>query len=65
MPVSAKTHEGIDSLLENILLVAEVMELKANPDRKAKGIVIEARLIRAEVLWLPCLFRTERLKAAI
>ena len=44
VPVSAKTHEGIDSLLENILLVAEVMELKANPDRKAKGIVIEARL---------------------
>ena len=38
VPVSAKTHEGIDSLLENILLVAEVMELKANPDRKAKGI---------------------------
>lgn len=44
VPVSARTHEGIDSLLENILLVAEVMELKANPDRKAKGIVIEARL---------------------
>ncbi len=44
VPVSAKTHEGIDNLLENILLVAEVMELKANPDRKAKGIVIEARL---------------------
>lgn len=44
VPVSAKTNEGIDSLLENILLVAEVMELKANPDRKAKGIVIEARL---------------------
>ena len=44
VPVSAKTHEGIDSLLENILLVAEMMELKANPDRRAKGIVIEARL---------------------
>ena len=44
VPVSAKTHEGIDKLLENILLVAEMMELKANPDRKAKGIVIEARL---------------------
>lgn len=44
VPVSAKTHEGIDSLLENILLVAEMMELKANPGRKAKGIVIEARL---------------------
>ena len=44
VPVSAKTHMGIDSLLENILLVAEMMELKANPDRRAKGIVIEARL---------------------
>ena len=44
VPVSAKTHEGIDKLLENILLVAEMMELKANPDRRAKGIVIEARL---------------------
>ena len=44
VPVSAHTHEGIDSLLENILLVAEMMELKANPDRRAKGVVIEARL---------------------
>ncbi|MBQ3052227.1 MAG: translation initiation factor IF-2 [Clostridia bacterium] len=44
VPVSAKTHDGIDKLLENILLVAEMMELKANPDRRAKGIVIEARL---------------------
>ncbi|MEE0946940.1 MAG: translation initiation factor IF-2 [Acutalibacteraceae bacterium] len=44
VPVSAKTGEGIDTLLENILLVADVMELKANPDRRAKGIVIEARL---------------------
>ena len=44
VPVSAKTHEGIDDVLENILLVAEMMELKANPDRKARGVVIEARL---------------------
>ncbi len=44
VPVSAKTGMGIDKLLENILLVAEVMELKANPDRRAKGVVIEARL---------------------
>ncbi len=44
VPVSAKTGEGIDDLLENILLVAEVQELKANPDRLAKGTVIEARL---------------------
>ncbi|MBQ7719621.1 MAG: translation initiation factor IF-2 [Clostridia bacterium] len=43
-PVSAVTKQGIDKLLEDILLVAEVRELKANPKRKAKGIVIEARL---------------------
>ena len=44
VPVSAKTHMGIDSLLENVLLVAEMAELKANPNRNAKGVVIEARL---------------------
>ena len=44
MPVSAKTGMGIDELLENILLVAEVKELKANPDRLARGTVVEARL---------------------
>ncbi|MGI6279425.1 MAG: translation initiation factor IF-2, partial [Acutalibacteraceae bacterium] len=44
VPVSARTGQGIDKLLENILLIAEIMELKANPDRRAKGIVIEARL---------------------
>lgn len=44
VPVSAKTHTGIDNLLENVLLVAEMLELKANPDRRAKGVVIEARL---------------------
>ncbi len=44
VPVSAKTGEGIDKLLENILLVSEMLELKANPDRRAKGVVIEARL---------------------
>ena len=44
VPVSAKTGEGIDELLENILLVAEVKELKANPNRRAKGTVIEGRL---------------------
>ena len=42
--VSAKTGENIDLLLENIMLVAEMMDLKANPDRKARGTVIEARL---------------------
>ena len=44
VPVSAKTGEGIDDLLENILLVSDVRELKANPNRLAKGTVIEARL---------------------
>ena len=44
VPVSAKTHMGIDNLLESILLVAEMAELKANPNRAAKGVVIEARL---------------------
>ena len=43
-PVSAKTGEGIENLLENILTMAEVMDLKANPNRKAKGVVIEAKL---------------------
>jgi translation initiation factor IF-2 len=44
VPVSARTHEGIDNLLEMILLTAEVMELKANPDRKARALVLEAKL---------------------
>ena len=45
-PVSAHTKEGIDNLLEMILLTAEVLELKANPDRNARGLVIEAQLDR-------------------
>lgn len=44
VPVSAHTKEGIDNLLEMIILTAEVLELKANPDRKARGVVIEAQL---------------------
>ena len=44
IPVSAQTKEGIDDLLEMITLVADMKELKANPDRAAKGTVIEARL---------------------
>ena len=43
-PVSAKSHEGIDNLLEMILLTSDILELKANPKRKARGIVIEAKL---------------------
>ncbi len=44
--VSAKTHDGIDQLLEMLLLVAELRELKANPDKLARGTVLEARLDR-------------------
>ncbi len=43
-PVSAKTQEGIENLLEMILLTAEMAELKANPNRKARGLVLEAKL---------------------
>ncbi len=46
VPVSALTGEGIDDLLENILLISEVKEFKANPNRRAKGVVIEAKLDR-------------------
>lgn len=44
VPVSAKTGEGINELLENVLLISEIKELKANPNRLAKGTVIEAKL---------------------
>lgn len=44
VPVSAKNREGIDELLEMVLLVAEIQELKANPNRKAIGVVVEAQL---------------------
>lgn len=44
VPVSAKTGEGVDNLLETILLTADVKELKANPNRMAKGAIIEAKL---------------------
>ncbi len=46
IPVSAMTRMGIEDLLESVLLIAEVKEYKANPDRRAKGIVIEAKLDR-------------------
>ena len=46
VPVSALTHMGIDTLLENVLMVAELKELRANPNRRAKGLVIESRLDR-------------------
>ncbi|MFR2691173.1 MAG: GTP-binding protein [Enterocloster bolteae] len=44
VPVSAHTREGITDLLEMVLLTADVMELKANPNRKGRGLVIEAEL---------------------
>ncbi len=44
VPVSAKTGAGIDELLETILVTAEIKELKANPDRMAKGVIVEAKL---------------------
>ena len=44
VPVSAHTGEGLDELLDMILLVAEMRELKANPNRKARGLVLEAQL---------------------
>src|SRR3546814_5954760 len=44
--VSAKTKQGIDTLLEALLLQAEVLELTANPDRTAEGVVIEAKVVR-------------------
>ena len=43
-PISAKTGEGVDALLENLVLLAEILELKANPNRAARGTVIEARM---------------------
>ena len=57
VPVSAKTGFGIDELLENVLLIAEMQELKANPDRQARGTVIEARLDKGRVQLLLFLFK--------
>lgn len=48
VPISAKKEEGISDLLENIFLVADILELKANPKRAAEGAVIEARLDRTK-----------------
>ncbi len=63
-PVSAKTGEGFDNLLENINLVAEMRELKANPDRKAKGVVIEAKLDQGKGPIATILVQTGTLKIA-
>ena len=48
IPTSATTGEGLDNLLENLLVVAEVEELKANPNRQARGVVIEAQMDRSK-----------------
>ena len=48
VPLSALKGDGVDELLENLLVVAEVSELKANPDRSAKGIVVEARIDKSK-----------------
>jgi translation initiation factor IF-2 len=52
--VSAKTGQGIDELLEQVLLQAEVLELRAPVDAMAKGLVIEARLDKGRGLLRPC-----------
>ena len=61
-PISAKTGEGIDNLLENLVILAEVQELKANPNRAAKGTVIEARLDKGRVPIMTVLVQNGTLK---
>jgi len=51
--VSAKQKTGIKELLDLILLQAEVLELRANPDKQARGIIIESKLDKGEARWLP------------
>ena len=62
-PISAKTGQGIDHLLEMIILTAEVAELKANPNRLARGIVIEARLDKGRGPLMTVLVQNGTLKA--
>jgi translation initiation factor IF-2 len=52
--VSSKTGAGLDTLIEKILLQAELMELRANPDRAAEATVIEAKLDKGKGRWPPC-----------
>ena len=63
-PVSAKTGEGFDGLLESINLLAEIKDLKANPDRMAKGVVIEAKLDTAKGPVATILIQNGTLKVA-
>ena len=63
--ISAKFGQGIENLLEMVLLTAEMADLKANPNRKAHGTVIEASWIRAAARLRPCSCRTARCIPAI
>ncbi len=65
VPVSAVTKQGIDKLLEYVLLVAEMQELKANPNRSAKGVVIEARLDKGRGPVATLLVQNGTLRSAI
>ena len=62
VPVSAKTGAGIDDLLETIILTAEMKELKANPDRMAKGVIVEAKLDKGKGPVATVLVQTGTLK---
>jgi len=62
VPVSAKKREGISNLLENLLIVAELEELKANPERRAVGVVIEAKLDKTKGALATVLVQTGTLK---
>ena len=62
-PISAKTGQGIDNLLENLAVLSEVLELKANPNRAAKGAVIEARLDKGRGPIMTVLVQNGTLKA--
>jgi translation initiation factor IF-2 len=57
--ISAKFGNNVDVLLEKVLLQAEMLELKANPDRSANGVVIEASLIKVEVMLQQCWYKPE------
>lgn len=57
--ISAKSGKGIDELLDNVLTVAELLELKANPNRLAEGSVIDAQMDKEKVPRQLCLFVTE------
>ena len=62
VPVSALKNEGISELLENVLVVAEVGELKANPDREARGVVVDARLDKSRGIIAAVLVQTGTLR---